>query len=69
MWFALLYALLFALCGGAPSPFVCYVRAVDMQFRKRWKALLSVDDAVAGIANAIDGLDLWDTTYFFVTSE
>eukprot|EP01048_Picozoa_sp_COSAG05_P041844 COSAG05_NODE_22252_length_266_cov_0.610778_2_plen_51_part_01 len=34
---------------------------VDMQFRKRWKSLLSVDDAIAGVATTLDELGLWDT--------
>ena len=44
-------------------------RAVDFQFRKRWKALLSVDDAIAGVANTLEELKLWDSTYFFITSD
>ena len=44
-------------------------RAVDMQFRKRWKAILSVDDAVAGVVRTLDELDLWNRTYLFITSD
>ena len=32
-------------------------------------SLLSVDDAVAGVAAALDELGLWESTYFFVTSD
>ncbi len=31
--------------------------------------LLSVDDAIAGVSEALDELKLADSTYFFVTSD
>jgi arylsulfatase A-like enzyme len=34
-----------------------------------WKALLSVDDAIAGVAETLEQLKLWGSTYFFVTSD
>lgn len=37
-------------------------RAIDRLFRKRWKALLSVDDAVAGLLETLDSLSLRNTT-------
>ena len=43
--------------------------AVDGQFRKRWVSLLSVDDAIAGVAATLEELNLWESTYFFVTSD
>mmetsp|Transcript_38219 Transcript_38219/g.126567 ORF Transcript_38219/g.126567 Transcript_38219/m.126567 type:complete len:674 (+) Transcript_38219:1039-3060(+) len=45
------------------------VSAIDRQFRKRWKALLSVDDAIAAVAASLESLRLWRWTYFFVTSD
>lgn len=44
-------------------------RSVDRYFQKRWRALLSVDDAIAAVAEALDALSMWPTTYFFVTSD
>ena len=38
-------------------------------FRDRWRALLSVDDAIAGVYNAIEEMGLLDNTYFFITSD
>ena len=43
--------------------------AIDRLFRKRWKSLLSVDDAVVALAGALDRHALWDSTYVFVTSD
>lgn len=43
--------------------------AIDLQFEKRWKALLSVDDAIAGVARALEQLALWGSTYMFITSD
>ena len=43
--------------------------SVDRHFRKRWKSLLSVDDAIAGVVQAVEELQLIDSTYFFVTSD
>eukprot|EP00947_MAST-08B_sp_MAST-8B-sp1_P006501 g6501.t1 len=45
------------------------VASVDRQYRKRWVALLSVDDAIEGVVNTIDELGLANSTYIFVTSD
>ena len=42
---------------------------IDDNFRDRWRALLSVDDAVAGMVAAVEELGLWNRTYFMITSD
>ena len=44
-------------------------RAIDLQYRKRWKALLSVDEAIDAVALTLGALALSSSTYFFVTSD
>ena len=41
----------------------------DGVFRNRWRALMSVDDGVAGIVAAVTELNLMSKTYFLVTSD
>jgi arylsulfatase A-like enzyme len=41
----------------------------DGVFRNRWRALLSVDDGIAGMADALEELGLTNTTYLIVTSD
>ena len=41
----------------------------DNVFRNRWRALMSVDDGIAGIVSAVEELGLSNSTYFFVTSD
>ena len=41
----------------------------DNVFRNRWRALMSVDDGVAGVAAVVHELGLDNRTYFFVTSD
>ena len=41
----------------------------DAVFRNRWRALMSVDDGVAGIVAALDELSLAETTYIIITSD
>jgi len=41
----------------------------DDVFRNRWRALLSVDDGVAGIVAAVEDLGVAQHTYFIVTSD
>lgn len=43
--------------------------AIDDLFRNRWRTLLSVDDAVAGVIGALDNLNVLDNTYLFFTSD
>ena len=45
------------------------IHAIDRHFEKRWKSLLSVDDAVVGIAHTLDELKVAASTYFIVTSD
>jgi len=42
---------------------------IDENFRNRWRALLSVDDAIAAMVDTIDELGLWNRTYMFMTSD
>tara|TARA_B110001452_G_scaffold234810_1_gene213318 strand:- start:85 stop:1779 length:1695 start_codon:yes stop_codon:yes gene_type:complete len=42
---------------------------IDGLFRDRWRTLLSVDDAVAGVVAAVRSLGAFDSTYFLVTSD
>ena len=42
---------------------------IDGLFRDRWRTLLSVDDAVAGVVAAVRSLGAFDNTYFLVTSD
>ena len=42
---------------------------IDHLFRDRWRALLSVDDAVVGVMDALEALGVMDNTYMFFTSE
>lgn len=42
---------------------------IDELFRDRWRTLLSVDDAVAGVVSAVRSLGAFDSTYFLVTSD
>jgi hypothetical protein len=39
--------------------------STDSVFRNRWRAVMSVDDGIAGV----DALGLQNQTYFFVTSD
>ena len=41
----------------------------DNVFRNRWRALMSVDDGVAGLVAAVEDIGATDKTYFFVTSD
>jgi len=41
----------------------------DFFFRNRWRALMSVDDGVAGIVAVLDELNLTQTTYIIITSD
>lgn len=41
----------------------------DNVFRNRWRAQMSVDDGIAGIVDAVEGLGVADRTYFIVTSD
>lgn len=40
----------------------------DNVFRNRWRALMSVDDGIAGVVSTVEELGLMESTYFFVTS-
>ncbi len=42
---------------------------IDELFRDRWRTLLSVDDAVAGVVGALDELGVLDSTYVLLTSD
>jgi N-acetylglucosamine-6-sulfatase len=42
---------------------------IDSLFRKRWRTLLSVDDLVEGLVNAVTELKIDDNTYFFYSSD
>lgn len=42
---------------------------IDNLFRDRWRTLLSIDDAVAGVHAAVADLGLLDKTYFLITSD
>jgi arylsulfatase A-like enzyme len=42
---------------------------IDELFRNRWRTLLSVDDAIEGMVDAIEELGLTNSTYFFITSD
>ena len=42
---------------------------IDHLFRDRWRALLSVDDAVVGVMSALDELGVLDNTFMFFTSD
>lgn len=42
---------------------------LDRVYRTRWEALLSVDDMVADIINALDTQSLLDNTYIIYTSD
>ena len=42
---------------------------IDELFRDRWRTLLSVDDAVAGVVGALDELGALDDTYIILTSD
>jgi N-acetylglucosamine-6-sulfatase len=42
---------------------------IDELFRDRWRTLLSVDDAVAGVIKALTELDVLENTYLFFTSD
>ena len=37
-------------------------------FKNRWRTLMSVDDAIAGVIAAVEELGLADSTYFFYSS-
>jgi arylsulfatase A-like enzyme len=41
----------------------------DTAFRQRWQTLLSVDDLVEGVVQALDELDLMPKTYFIFSSD
>jgi hypothetical protein len=41
----------------------------DDVFRNRWRALMSVDDGIAGIVEALDDLGVSDKTYVMITSD
>lgn len=41
---------------------------IDHLFRDRWRALLSVDDAVVGVMSALSDLGVLDNTFMFFTS-
>ena len=43
--------------------------STDNVFRNRWRALMSVDDGIAGIVATVSDLGLQNRTYFFVTSD
>jgi N-acetylglucosamine-6-sulfatase len=38
-------------------------------FRDRWRSLLSVDDAVVGVMQALADLSVLDNTFMFFTSD
>ena len=40
---------------------------IDELFRNRWRTLLSVDDAIAGVHATIEDLGLLNSTYFIIT--
>lgn len=42
---------------------------IDENYRLRWCTLMSVDDMVSGIIQAIDKLGLLEETYILVTSD
>lgn len=42
---------------------------IDELFRNRWRTLLSVDDAIAGMHAAVDELGLLNQTYFIISSD
>lgn len=42
---------------------------IDELFRNRWRCLLSVDDAVAGMIATLEELDVMNNTYIFITSD
>jgi hypothetical protein len=44
------------------------VRSIDRHFRKRWKALLSVDDAIGGLVHTLEELELLTSTCVLVPS-
>jgi len=41
----------------------------DNVFRNRWRALLSVDDGIAGIVDVVEELGVADRTYVIITSD
>ena len=43
--------------------------STDNVFRNRWRALMSVDDGIAGVVATVNELGLQNRTYFFVTSD
>ena len=42
---------------------------LDNAFRSRWKALLSVDDLVSRVVDAVEKIGLLKNTYFIYTSD
>lgn len=42
---------------------------IDELFRNRWRTLLSIDDAIAGVVHALEELQVLDSTYIFITSD
>ena len=38
-------------------------------FKNRWRALMSVDDVIAGVIHACEELGVADNTYFFYSSD
>jgi len=42
---------------------------IDELFRNRWRTLLSIDDAIAGMVDALDEIGALDSTYIFITSD
>jgi len=45
------------------------ISQVDDIYARRWRCLLSVDDMIAGVINAVEELGIIDNTYFFYTSD
>mmetsp|Transcript_75456 Transcript_75456/g.233423 ORF Transcript_75456/g.233423 Transcript_75456/m.233423 type:complete len:560 (-) Transcript_75456:202-1881(-) len=44
-------------------------REIDELFRNRWRTLLSVDDAIAGMVEVLDELGIANSTYVLITSD
>lgn len=42
---------------------------IDENWRLRWRTLMSVDDMVAGVVQALNHIDLLKETYIIVTSD
>eukprot|EP00928_Gymnodinium_smaydae_P000209 TRINITY_DN10075_c0_g3_i2.p1 TRINITY_DN10075_c0_g3~~TRINITY_DN10075_c0_g3_i2.p1 ORF type:complete len:583 (-),score=123.51 TRINITY_DN10075_c0_g3_i2:400-2148(-) len=58
--------------GNIPKQPMLSAAAADLitgVFRNRWRTLMSVDDLIAGVINAVEELGLSESTYFFFSSD